>query len=100
MEAARTYRNCLAGKASQVAAGRMAIAEFRGECLLEFRPLTADGGWMLWLCHGPRNGHLAIATIDAAQAKCDALGIPRHDEDAGGFGWRTYRQFTREMDWD
>ena len=100
LEAARTYRNCLAGKASQVAAGRMAIAEFRGECLLEFRPMTSGAGWMFWLCHGPRNGHLPVATIDAAQAKCDALGIPRHDEGAGGASWRSYRQFTREMDWD
>lgn len=41
-----------------------------------------------------------VATIEAAQAKCDALGIPRHDEDAGGASWRSYRQFTREMDWD
>ena len=36
----------------------------------------------------------------AAEAKCDALGIPRHDQDAGGVSWRSYRQFTREMDWD
>lgn len=100
LEAARKYRNCLASKIGQVAAGRIAIAEFRGECLLEFRPLTSSSGWMFWLCHGPRNGPVPISTLNAAAAKCDVLGIPRQDEDAGGSGWRNYRRFTQEMDWD
>lgn len=100
LEVARKYRNCLTGKISEVAAGRMAIAEFRGECLLEFRPLTGNGGWMFWACHGPRNGPVALSTAEAAAARCDALGILRPNEDAGGAGWRSYRAFTREMDWD
>lgn len=100
LEVARKYRNCLTGKISEVAAGRMAIAEFRGECLLEFRPLTGNGGWMFWGCHGPRNGPVALSTAEAAAARCDALGILRPKEDAGGAGWRSYRNFTREMDWD
>ncbi len=82
VEAGRKYRNCLASKLSHVAAGRMAVAEFREECLVEFRPMTS-GGWMKWLCYGPRNGHVPISMENAADAKCDALGIPRQDEDAG-----------------
>ena len=61
----------------------MAIAEFRGECLMEFRP-TSNGEWMFWGCHGPRNGPVALSTADAAAARCDALGILRPNEDAGG----------------
>lgn len=99
LEAGRKYRNCLASKLSHVAAGRMAVAEFRDECLVEFRPLTGGGGgWMKWLCHGPRNGLVPISMEKAAVAKCDALGIPRQDEDAGGC-WRSYRAFTQELEW-
>ena len=101
LDVGRKYRNCLASKLSHVAAGRMAIAEFRGECLLEFRSLTG-GGWMFWLCHGPRNGFVPISTLNAATSKCDALGILRQDDDAGGSGsgWQSYRFFTKELDWD
>ena len=99
LEAGRKYRNCLASEVGQVAAGRIAIAEFRGECLLEFRSL-AGGGWMFWLCHGPRNGFVPISTLNAATSKCDAFGIPRLEDDTGGFGWRSYQRFTRAMDWD
>lgn len=102
LEVSRRYRNCVASKLSHVAAGRMALAEYKGDCLMEFRPITAkNGGWLFWGCHGHRNGPVAISTTNAAAAKCDALGIVRLDEDAGGStGWRSYRQFTRAMDWD
>lgn len=101
LEAGRKYRNCLDSKLSHVAAGRMAVAEFRDECLVEFRPLTGSGGWMKWLCHGLRNGLVPISTENAAAAKCDALGILRQDEDAGGStGWRSYRAFTQVLEWD
>lgn len=101
LEAARKYRNCLASKVGQVAAGRIAIAEFKDECLVEFRPFTSHiGGWMFWLCHGPRNGLVPLSTMNAAAAKCDVLGIPRQDEDTGGSGWRSYRRITQELEWD
>lgn len=104
MEAGRKYRNCLGSKLSHVAAGRMAIAEFRDECLIEFRPTatspTAEQGWVFWGCHGHRNGSVAISTTNAAAAKCDALGIARPNEDAGGLGWRSYRSFESAMEWD
>ncbi len=100
LEAARKYRNCLASKVGQVAAGRIAIAEFRGECLLEFRPLiNSSREWMFWLCHGPRNGLVPISTVNAAASKCDVLGIPRQDEDTSGSGWRSYRRITQELEW-
>ena len=101
LEAARRYRNCLAGKLGHVAAGRLAIGEFRGEALLEFRPLTTGGaGWLLWAIHGHRNSGLPLHICEAAEAKIDSLGLPRIDENAGGSRWSSYRSFTRELDWD
>lgn len=44
LEAARRYRNCLSSKLDHAAAGHLAVADFRSEALLEFRPLTADAG--------------------------------------------------------
>lgn len=98
LDAGRRYRNCLTNKLSHVAAGRMAVAEFREECLVEFRPVSS-GGWIKWLCHGPRNGPLPVAIDEAADAKCDALCILRQDDDVGGFRWRSFRQFTQELEW-
>jgi hypothetical protein len=100
LDAARRYRNCLASKLDHVAAGRLAIAEFRGEVLLEFRPLTAGAGWMLWLVHGHRNSPVACSVCEAAEQRCGLLGIPRVNEAAGGSRWRSFRSFAREMDWD
>ena len=100
LEASRRYRNCLASKLDQVAAGRLAISEYRGEVLLEFRPLTAGAGWMLWQVHGPRNSPVPLQVCEAAEAKCDHLGIPRVNDGAGGSRWRNFRSFSREMDWD
>lgn len=100
LDASRRYRNCLARKLDQVVAGRFAIAEFRGEVLLEFRQLTAGAGWMLWLVHGPRNDPASVSVYQEAEAKCDLLAIPRQYEDAGGSRWRSFRSFARQIDWD
>lgn len=100
LEAARRYRNCLSSKLDHVAAGRLAVAEFRGEALLEFRPLTADAGWMLWQVHGHRNSPVAISTYEAAEQSITPLGIPRINDAAGGARWRSFRSFARQMDWD
>ena len=99
LEAARKYRNCLAHRISDVAAGRMAIAEFRGVILLEFRPLTAGAGWLLWSAHGPRNGHVALDLKDAATVACGRFGVPCVQERSGSMEWRSYRRFTRELEW-
>jgi hypothetical protein len=100
IEVARRYRNCLTSKIGEIAAGRMAVAEFRGEVLLEFRPLTANAGWLLWAIHGHRNGPVDHHVAEAAASKCETLGIPRPNENVGGVDWHSFRRFTREMDWD
>ncbi len=100
VNAARAYRNCLADKLGHVAAGRLAVAEFRDEALLEFRPMTAGAGWMLWAIHGSRNSPVALHVCQAADAKIDALGVPRLAEGPGGTPWSSFRAFTRELDWD
>lgn len=100
LDAARRYRNCLGSKLDYVAARRLAIAEFRDEALLEFRPMTAGAAWMLWAIHGSRNSPVPLRVCEAADTKIDALGIPRIADTAGGTPWSNYRSFTRELDWD
>lgn len=97
MEAGRKYRNCLAHRLCDVAAGKMAVAEFRGECLLEFRPLSLGAGWMLRDVHVERNRPVALTLSNAAEAKCDEIGIPRIHETVGD--WESYRRFTKELEW-
>lgn len=99
LEAGRKYRNCLPHRLSEVAAGKMAIAEFRCECLVEFRPLTLGAGWMLRDVHIQRNNFVPAALVAEVEAKCDALGIPRVEEAVGGKAWNDYRRFTRELEW-
>lgn len=100
LEAGRKYRNCLAHRLSEIAAGKMAFAEFRGEALVEFRPLTLGAGWMMSRVHIARNDFAPLALIAEVEAKCDAIGIPRVEEAVGGQTWKDYRRFTRELEWD
>ena len=76
----------------------MAIAEFRTELLVEFRPLSLGAAWMFRDVHGPRNGPVSLAQIAEVEAKCDALGIARIN-DAGADCWKSYRRFTGELEW-
>lgn len=99
LEAGRKYRNCIAHRLSDIAAGKMAIGEFRGECLVEFRPLTLRTGWLLRDVHIERNRPAPLVLFAEVEAKCDALGIPRIDEASGGDGWTSYRRFTGELEW-
>jgi len=99
LEAGRKYRNCLPHRLSEIAAGKMAIAEFRGECLVEFRPLTLGAGWMLRDVHIQRNNFVPAALVAEVEAKCDALVIPRVEEAVAGKAWNDYRRFTRELEW-
>jgi hypothetical protein len=63
---------------------RVAFAEFRGEAILEFRPISDDLGWVLWQVHVARNGEVSRALADAAEAKCSAVGIGhRHGRGRG-----------------
>ena len=99
LEAGRKYRNCLAHRLADVAAGKVAIAEFRGECLVEFRPMTLRKGWLLREVHIERNRPVPLALFSEVDTKCDILGIPRIDEAGGGDGWKNYRRFTGELEW-
>lgn len=99
LEAGRKYRNCLAHRLADIAAGKMAIAEFRGEILLEFRPLSMGRGWMLWSAHGPRNELVALDLKDEAAAACERHGVPHVAERPGNKEWQSYRRFVRELEW-
>lgn len=95
----RKYMNCLPHRLSEIAAGKMAIAEFRGEILLEFRPLSMGRGWMLWSAHGPRNELVALALKDEAAAACERHGVPHVPERPESMEWQSYRRFVRELEW-
>jgi len=99
LEAARKYRNCLAHRMSDVAAGKMALAEFREDCLVEFRPLTQGRGWLLRDVHVERNRPVPLTLFAEVEAKCDALGVPRIDDVGSYDGWKSYRNFTGELEW-
>ena len=99
LEAGRKYRNCLAHRLADIAAGKIAIAEFRGECLVEFRPMTLRTGWLMREVHVERNRPVPLALFAEVEAKCDQIGIPRIDETGGGDGWKSYRRFTGELEW-
>lgn len=99
LEAGRKYRNCLAHRLADIAAGKIAIAEFRGECLVEFRQMSLQKGWLLREVHIERNRPVPLGLCKEVEAKCDQIGIPRiHDHDAGD-GWKSYRNFTCELEW-
>lgn len=99
MEAGRKYRNCLSHRLADVAAGKMAVAEYRDECLVEFRPLTLGAGWILRDVHIARNAPVPLALIADVESKCEVLGIPHIDETVGDDGWKNYRRFTQELEW-
>jgi len=98
MEAGRKYRNCLVHRMADVAAGKMAVAEYRAECLVEFRPLTRGAGWLLRDVHIERNRPAPLTLIAEVEAKCDQMGIPRIDDEGDG-AWKSYRRFTGELEW-
>ncbi|WP_306002287.1 hypothetical protein [Brevundimonas sp. C43] len=99
LDAGRRYRNCLRHRLADVAVGRMALAEFREECLVEFRPLTAGAGWLLRDVHIERNRPVPLSLFADVEAKCDEMGIPRINEAGGGDGRSSYRHFTKELEW-
>ena len=98
--AARRYRNCLADNLDRVASGAMAIAEFRGECLVEFRPLTIESQWVVWQVHGHRNRPVQCELAADAVAACNRLGVPGIRNPAVNSEWRSYRRVSRILDLD
>jgi hypothetical protein len=95
VRAARKYRNCLRDKLGPALSGALAIAEFRGEALLEFRPLTMAPGWMLREVHVHGNDVVPREILEAAKAKCAALQIPFIDQPHDR-NWRMLQLMIRE----
>lgn len=98
--AARRYRNCLADNLDRVASGAMAIAEFRDECLVEFRPLTSGNDWVVWQVHGHRNRPVPCELAAEAVAACGRFGVPGIRNPAVNSEWRSYRRVSRILDLD
>jgi len=99
LDAGRRYRNCLRHRLADVAVGRMALAEFRGECIVEFRPLSSGAGWLLRDVHIERNRPVPLSLFADVEMKCDEIGMPRINEAGGGDGRSSYRHFTKELEW-
>ena len=97
IEAGRRYRNCLASKLDEALAGQVAFAEFQRECIVEFRPLSLGKGWLLEHIHVSRNGLVAPELAEAAEAKCEALGIPHVDRRDNGEDWHRLPPLPREL---
>jgi hypothetical protein len=95
VRAARAYRNCLRDQLGPALSGALAIAEFRGEALLEFRPLTLAPGWMLREVHVRGNDVVPREILAAAQAKCAALQIPVIDQPRDR-NWRMLQLIIRD----
>lgn len=94
IEAGRRLRNCLATKIDEAATGQAAFAELKRElAILEFRPLSLGLGWMLHDVHVAQNGHVDTKIMDAARAKCGALGIPYVEDRDSDEDWRRYSRF-------
>jgi hypothetical protein len=98
IECGRRYRNCLSIKLDEALAGQVAFAEFRRECIVEFRPLSLGKGWLLEHIHVARNGFVSSELAKAAEAKCEAIGIPHVDGRDSGEDWRRYRRFIHGTD--
>lgn len=98
LDAGRRYRNCLRHRLADVAVGRMALAEFRGECIVEFCP-TTGAGWLFRDVHIERNRPVPLTLFADVEAKCDEIGIPRINQAGGGDGRKSYRHFTKELEW-
>jgi hypothetical protein len=73
----REFANCLGSHPKMTGAlhGRTAYAIFRGEVVMEFGGLS-DGSWVYLGAHGRENGLVEPHLSRAAEAKCDAAGIP------------------------
>lgn len=98
--AGHRYRNCLADNLYRVASGAMAIAEFRDECLVEFRPLTNGDGWVVWQVHGHRNRPVPCELVADAVAACGKFGVPGISNPVVDLKWRSYRRAARILDLD
>ncbi len=74
----------------------MAFAEFRGEAIVELRPLTLDKGWLFDAVHVARNAHVPTSLAEDVERKCAAMGIPSFDQRDTGEDWRRYVRLVRD----
>lgn len=84
------YRNCLRDRIGDALTGRAAFIEFRGEAILELRPLAGGFGWFLEEVHVARNEFVPPDLRRDAEAACLQAGVHHVDHRAGGsdiFRW-------------
>ena len=100
IECGRRYRNCIGTMLDEVLVGQVAFAEFRHECIIEFRPLSLGRGWLFKAVYVSGNGLVSSELSLAAKAKCEALSIPSVEQSHSGEDWRRYRRFVRGGGWE
>jgi hypothetical protein len=78
-EAGQRFRNCIKGRVALVALGRAAYVEWRSEpAIIELLALSGPQGSAQYTVdgiHGPRNGRVAPAAIEAICAKATSAGL-------------------------
>lgn len=97
-EAARQYRNCLAGQIDRVVSGTSAFATFRDTCVLELRKIVG-GAWLLYAVHGEGNGSVEATIRSDAEAACSAQGVVVLADPSADAGWSAYRNLIRPVIW-
>lgn len=78
------YRNCLRDRIEEALTGRAAFAEYRGEAILELRPLAGGYGWLLDDVHIARNDFVPLDLRRDAEAAALRAGVHHVDNRAGG----------------
>jgi hypothetical protein len=84
-------RNCLRDRIEDAVTGRAAFLEFRGQAVLELRPLAGEFGWFLEDVHIAGNAFVPPELRRAAEAACLQAGVHHVDRHAGSgdlFRWR------------
>lgn len=85
------YRNCLRDRIEEALTGRAAFAEYRGEAILELRPLAGEFGWLLHEVHGARNDFVPWDVRRDAEAASLRAGVHHVD----GRGTSDMRRWSR-----
>lgn len=97
-DAARQYRNCLAGQIDRVVSGTSAFATFRDTCVLELRKIVG-GAWLLYAVHSEGNGSVEAAIRSDVEAACCAQGVVVLADPSADAGWSAYRKLIRPVIW-
>jgi hypothetical protein len=81
-------------KIEEALAGGIAFAIFRDEAVLELRPLTSGGGWILADVHVAQNALVRWELRRDAAAKCVSVGITSIDYRTAAMSLRSYKRFA------